>query len=195
MASDRCPSCGAAVRPGDPWCTLCWTDLRPKPAPPPPPVPAPVTAPVAAPVGAGYVPAAQTGAPGMAGPAQPAGLLTAPVDPLTAPLAAVLGQPLAADPGAPAPTWPCVECGERNALDRDTCGVCTTPFGGRIHRLDDVKAARRRYMLMGLTAVVMFLMVLAALTFAGTNATTVDSAPTDPSLENPIDYSSLPKEE
>lgn len=42
---DRCPKCGAAVRYGDPWCTLCYTDLRP-PAPvetaPPPATVAPV---------------------------------------------------------------------------------------------------------------------------------------------------------
>jgi len=36
---DRCPACGAAVRPGDPWCTLCYADLRPPPSPAPDPVP------------------------------------------------------------------------------------------------------------------------------------------------------------
>jgi hypothetical protein len=45
-----CPACGAALRPGAPWCTLCYADLRPAPAdaapepsyapPSPPPVPA-----------------------------------------------------------------------------------------------------------------------------------------------------------
>lgn len=35
---DRCPTCSAAVKPGDPWCTLCYADLRPQaPEPPPPP--------------------------------------------------------------------------------------------------------------------------------------------------------------
>jgi hypothetical protein len=43
-----CPSCGAAVRPDSPWCTLCYADLRPK-APEPEPAPAPEPAPIAAP--------------------------------------------------------------------------------------------------------------------------------------------------
>ena len=30
-----CPACGAALRPGAPWCTLCYADLRPLPAAPP----------------------------------------------------------------------------------------------------------------------------------------------------------------
>jgi hypothetical protein len=34
---DRCPRCGAAVKPGDPWCTLCYADLRPPAAPVDPP--------------------------------------------------------------------------------------------------------------------------------------------------------------
>lgn len=40
--TDRCPHCAGAVRPGAPWCTQCWTDLRPAPEPvaePDPPVP------------------------------------------------------------------------------------------------------------------------------------------------------------
>ena len=63
-ATDRCPSCGAAVRFGDPWCTLCYADLRP----PAPPEPAEPTSPP---------PPAYT-------PAPPRG-----PDPLTAPLHAV----------------------------------------------------------------------------------------------------------
>ena len=35
-----CPACGAALRPGAPWCTLCYADLRPVPAAAPAPVPA-----------------------------------------------------------------------------------------------------------------------------------------------------------
>ncbi len=30
-----CPACGAALRPGAPWCTLCYADLRPAPEPEP----------------------------------------------------------------------------------------------------------------------------------------------------------------
>lgn len=43
-----CPACGASVRPDAPWCTLCYADLRPAPAPvapPAPPEPVPVAAP------------------------------------------------------------------------------------------------------------------------------------------------------
>jgi hypothetical protein len=44
---EHCPHCRGAVRPGAPWCTQCWTDLRPAPAPAVPPaapaVPAPAT--------------------------------------------------------------------------------------------------------------------------------------------------------
>lgn len=42
--TDRCPQCRGLVRPDAPWCTQCWTDLRPAPEP----VPAPVAEPVAA---------------------------------------------------------------------------------------------------------------------------------------------------
>lgn len=179
MANERCPSCGGAVRAGDPWCTLCWTDLRPKPAPPPAPV-APVRPPV--PVAAAVAPVAV--------PAQ--GSAQGGVDPLTAPLAVLLGAPLAADPGAPSATWPCVECGEPNALDLDACGVCTAPFGGRIARLGDVKAARRRFLLLSLGAMLAFLTVLAIVTFAFTDTTAGGG---DVPLEPTIDYTSLPREE
>jgi hypothetical protein len=91
------------------------------------------------------------------------------VDPLTAPLAQVLGEPLAADPDAPAPTWPCVECGAANGLDLDSCGTCTAPFGGRIARLPDAKQARRKAMLIAVGAVTVFLMLLAAVTLALTH--------------------------
>lgn len=36
-AGTRCPQCRAVVRPGAPWCTQCYADLRPAPAPEPPP--------------------------------------------------------------------------------------------------------------------------------------------------------------
>jgi hypothetical protein len=159
--SDRCPSCAATVRAGDPWCTLCWADLRPKAASAVPPAPT-------------HTPAPQAPAP----PASPAGSTAVGlVDPLTAPLAQVLGEPLAADPDAPAPTWPCVECGEPNGLDRDACGVCTAPFGGRIARLPDAKAARRKAMVIAIGAVVAFLMLLAVVTLAATGRPPKNNAP------------------
>jgi hypothetical protein len=103
-ATDRCPKCGAAVRFGDPWCTLCYADLRPPapevPEPEPEPTPGPdaIAAPPAynAPVGAGH-------------------------DPLTAPLEAV---------AAPinGPSWPCTACGTVNPMAHDTCSACGRHF-------------------------------------------------------------------
>jgi hypothetical protein len=181
MAAERCPSCGATVRPVDPWCTLCWADLRPKPEPVAPQPAAPISA-FPAVVPAATVP----GAPPQA---------VATVDPLTAPLGALLGQPLAADPAAPsAATWPCVECGAANALDLDACGTCTAPFGGRVSRLPDPQAARRRVLMIGLGGVAVFLALLAALTFASTSTggTGGSGGHPDP-WEQQIDYSSLPQ--
>jgi hypothetical protein len=150
-----CPSCAATVREGDPWCTLCWTDLRPKPEPPPAPAPPP-PAPVqhSAPVAPGAVLAA------------PGPLAT--VDPLTAPLAAVLAGPLAADPDAPLPTWPCVACGERNHIDLNACGTCGAPFGGHIARTADPKGTKRRMLVLSFAGVGLFLLLLAAITLMGT---------------------------
>lgn len=183
MANDRCPSCGAAVRAGDPWCTLCWTDLRPPPPAPEPVVPAAPAAPA--------ITAEQIVAPAVAALRSPGGGTTV-VDPLSAPLAVVLGEAPAteATTAAEAATWPCVECGARNALDADACSVCTAPFGGRINRLPDPKEHRRKVMLYALGAVGAFLMVLALLTFAFTDA----SNTSDPSLEPTIDWSTVPRE-
>lgn len=159
--TDRCPSCGASVRPGDPWCTLCWTDLRPAP-PPPAPVPAPVapTAPV---------------------------VTTTPyaVDPLTAPLTTVLGEPEPAVDDEPVfvATWPCVECGAANALDRDACGVCTAPFGGRVARLPDPKEARRKMFVVALSVVAAFLVLLAGFTLAATPSPRGNDTPAELQLD------------
>jgi hypothetical protein len=58
----RCPACQAAVRPGSPWCSLCYADLRPK-APAPVRVPQPRVGASAypAPVGQSAVAAAANG--------------------------------------------------------------------------------------------------------------------------------------
>lgn len=96
----RCPSCAAALRPGSPWCTLCYADLRPQPVEPPPPPPPVLTAP----------PAAAYGTPAL--------------DPLTAP-AAALGLP----PSVPlAASWPCTTCGASNALTDSACAACGAGF-------------------------------------------------------------------
>ena len=55
---EQCPHCRGAVKPDAPWCTQCWTDLRP--APPPPPV-------VEAPAAAAPVPVPGQTAPSAAG--------------------------------------------------------------------------------------------------------------------------------
>ena len=108
-----CPSCGAALRPDAPWCTLCYTDVRPKSAPIPDPPPV-------VPVHAAY--------------GIPAG------DPLTQPLQDLLppvpsAVPASAVPTAAAPlpgavqrTWPCSVCEAVNPISSDTCSVCLQPF-------------------------------------------------------------------
>lgn len=175
MANERCPSCAAVVRAGDPWCTLCWADLRPPPPEPPPAVP---TQFVAVPVPAVAVAAPATYAPS--------------VDPLSAPLAVVLGQapavPSPAAPEATTATWPCVQCGAANPIDLDTCATCTTPFGGRIRRLDDAKGQRRKVLLVGLGVVGAFLLLLGAVTFAATDTSSVQRTHTNQNGPAGVDF-------
>ena len=113
-ATDRCPKCGAAVRFGDPWCTLCYADLRPPapPAPPAPPTP-PAAPPTAPPV---TDPKGVADAPAYSPPASVRG-----PDPLTAPLEAVIS------PSA-GPSWPCPACGTVNPMVDDTCSSCGRHF-------------------------------------------------------------------
>jgi hypothetical protein len=111
-SSTACPSCGAALRPAAPWCTLCYADLRPKPVPVDPPAP-PVSA--TPPVTASY--------------GVPAG------DPLTQPLVellpAVVG-PSEQEPEGPAvvggATWPCTVCDAPNEIEQSICSACGQPF-------------------------------------------------------------------
>jgi hypothetical protein len=109
-AQERCPACAAALRPGAPWCTLCYTDLR-LPAPEPEPEPEP---PLPARARADF-------------------------DPLTAPPEA-LGLPRRVGPDAPSsppeppaapegsPTWPCTACRQLNPLTAADCVTCGTAF-------------------------------------------------------------------
>jgi hypothetical protein len=113
-STTACPSCGAALRPGAPWCTLCYTDLRPKPAPvavvaPPVPVTPPVTASYGLPAG----------------------------DPLTQPLVDFLPSSVAPEPvvAVSTATWPCSVCDEVNELQQSLCAACGQPF------LASIKAA------------------------------------------------------
>ena len=108
-----CPSCGAALRPGQLWCTLCYADLRP---PEPEPTPEVAADPVAV---------------------VPPDIVAAAPDPLdlSTPLdlvgrAAVPADLTPAIGAAPAagPTWPCTTCGAANSFDRDLCGSCGSAF-------------------------------------------------------------------
>jgi RNA polymerase subunit RPABC4/transcription elongation factor Spt4 len=117
-ADFRCPHCGALLRSGAEWCTLCYTDLRPKPEP---------------------APAVSVREPSYAGAST-----GTPVDPLTAPLSDLeaAAQALAeksasgatpdtaadADPSAPAVGWPCSGCEAVVSFDDDACPACGTRF-------------------------------------------------------------------
>jgi RNA polymerase subunit RPABC4/transcription elongation factor Spt4 len=117
MSADRCPSCAAAVRPDASWCSQCYADLRPAPAPAPqqvleaPALPDPLD-PLTAPL-----------------PALPATLVAdAPAD---APATQVPAQ---SQPGVvPTPTeqpvsWPCGRCQALVPFDEDECPKCHARF-------------------------------------------------------------------
>jgi RNA polymerase subunit RPABC4/transcription elongation factor Spt4 len=113
----RCPHCGALLRAGSPWCTLCFTDLRPAPEP------VAVTA-VREPSYAGA-------------PAPSADFDPLTFDPLTAPLSVVEAgghaptvdaAPAAASEDAKPTGWPCPRCDEIVAFDEAACPKCGTAF-------------------------------------------------------------------
>lgn len=114
--SSRCGHCGGALRADAPWCTLCLTPTGPVHAPEPQPLPAP------SPVMPGFASA------------RPAVL-----DPLTAPLELLLGEPGTATGSGPAtsgaaPSWPCASCSTPNALDRAVCATCGAGFLAAVAR-------------------------------------------------------------
>lgn len=113
MTPDRCPSCGAAVPGGAPWCTLCFADLRPRPVEPEPV--------------AEVVPQQQVALGAVREPAYAASVTP---DPLTTPLAAVAPEAAAETAGQDTvgPTWPCTSCGDAVAIALDTCPGCGTGF-------------------------------------------------------------------
>lgn len=176
-----CPSCGAALRPGAPWCTLCYADLRP-----PALAPLPPSAPIVAVPTAAYAEAV--------------------VDPLTAPLPRLLDPPdgtavaratVAAEPVADGRTWPCGRCGDPNALERDTCATCgegflaavrdaqrpmlVLPVVGDITRLD-----RRRRLLLAVLLVLVLLVPLAVLTLVQTGRSEVRGGQPPPVVTAPL---------
>ena len=106
MSDQRCPRCGAARRPGDQWCGLCYADFREPPppvvgdgAPPPAPVADAATSAPSAPAAA--APSAAT-PPLIRPPDQPGAV--PPAGP--APSAAIPAQPVAPAPGVAAPFVP-----------------------------------------------------------------------------------------
>lgn len=121
QTEQRCPRCRALVRPGTPWCTLCYADLRPTPERVTPERPA--TEP------ADLVPAVDEPAVAAAA-ALP--VTTQPFDPLTAPIDALEGPPpvpAGVDRAASsAVTWPCHRCGERVPFDDGICRSCGAVF-------------------------------------------------------------------
>lgn len=110
MRTDRCPGCGAAVSPSAPWCTLCYTDLRPRE---PESVPQPVSVAAAAP-GPVATPGVTVTTP--AQPLPPDPILDAPV---------VVAAPVA---GGAAAFWPCAGCGSRVPIADDVCSSCGASF-------------------------------------------------------------------
>jgi hypothetical protein len=98
QVAERCPGCSAAVRPGAPWCTLCFADLRPAP----PPELEPVRHGVAA--------------------VDP---LTASLAVLDRDADAADGSvtPDSTDLG-----WPCLRCGEQVGIELSECPVCGAGF-------------------------------------------------------------------
>jgi hypothetical protein len=97
-----CSACGAAVRDGAPWCTLCLT-------------PTASSEPVAPPAPA-------------AGPPAALDPLTAPL----ADLAPAATAPAATAPQPAPAGWPCTTCGHPNALELSACAVCGSAFLARL---------------------------------------------------------------
>ena len=107
MTTDRCPGCHAAVTPGAPWCTLCYTDLRAPAQPEPEPQPEPQPA--------QYAAAMSAAGPRSAAVLPPDPILDAPI----AQAAPIARRELAG--------WPC-SCGTVVPLADDVCGNCGRTF-------------------------------------------------------------------
>lgn len=110
QADFRCPQCGALLRSGAQWCTLCYADLRPRQEQPEPV-------------------AVSTREPSYAAGATLADPSTPPLSALEA-AAQALAQQAAPDAERSAPPvgWPCTGCGEIVSFDEDACPSCGTGF-------------------------------------------------------------------
>jgi predicted amidophosphoribosyltransferase len=123
----QCPGCGAAVRPKESWCSLCYRDLRP------------------AEQIVSAAPAQQVDGASLSetGPIKQnlikTNLLEVHVEP--AELSAVIPRPASAaegeslPEGEPAKSWPCT-CGEHVAIDRDFCPTCGRTFLNELRGLE-----------------------------------------------------------
>jgi hypothetical protein len=104
-----CPACGSALHADAQWCSLCYHDLRPAPAPAPePPTPAydgldPLTAPLL-------------------------DLVLPPVPQVVEPAPAA-AAPAPREPVEQGPlSWPCSRCAVPNPMTSHVCGTCGSPF-------------------------------------------------------------------
>lgn len=104
MSDLRCPACAAAVRPGDPWCTLCYADLRPR-------APEPLVA-------AGGVSERHDE---LSAPLVPEGPVAAPL-PVAPEPAVDPSDPLGLRP--PLPRWTCPSCAATPTFDELVCPTC-----------------------------------------------------------------------
>ncbi|HWH28937.1 MAG TPA: hypothetical protein VNU26_08260 [Mycobacteriales bacterium] len=122
--TDRCPQCRGLVRPGAPWCTQCWTDLRP--APPPPRAAEPTgEVPGRLPAGGGLPAEFRSELPAGLPTALPAGLRgQLPAEPRAVPTQAAASAPVKRGLGG----WPCTVCHAVNAIELDTCAECGSGF-------------------------------------------------------------------
>ncbi|MDX6275635.1 MAG: hypothetical protein QOJ92_2845 [Frankiales bacterium] len=112
MSATRCPSCAAAVRVDDPWCTLCYADLRtPEPVLE---VPQPVLE---------TVPASESLTPAYSS-ASPELVHVDPADPLGAGVPQAAAKQMSQGPAKPMPRWACAACGQQNSYDDLTCATC-----------------------------------------------------------------------
>lgn len=109
----RCPSCAAALRPGAPWCSLCFADLRPA-------EPEPFTAPPTVEYGLVEPDPLAVRVAGLGWPETHRGASTTP---------AVSTLPLPAAPATVAETrWPCTACETFTSLSETVCAGCGTGF-------------------------------------------------------------------
>lgn len=154
---EHCPHCRGAVRPGAPWCTQCWADLRPAPEPDLP-VAHPVAGPpVAAPVAlAAGTNGARIGAPPTA--------------------TTAVGVDTGRADGAP--QWPCGTCGGGNPMELPVCAACGAAFLAAVRTdaapllvlplvgdLARLGKAQRYALAMGVALVAMVVVVLLGLLF------------------------------